>query len=162
MRLIVVPRVVSPRFVSSWGVSRRFSWWPSAGWSSAVASAMASAVASAIVSIWASAWASSWAATSSSITATRVGWTRWPSGVSSRGCGEMPGWCSWRLSDVLYMGREFPRLIGLVGEKDPLGGPLGVPSSLGGRWGVGVAGVWNVNFSLSVGEGLLRLWWKVQ
>ena len=55
----------------------------------------------------------------------------------------------------MYVGREFPQLIGLVGKKDPLGGPLGVPSSLGGRWGIGVGGVWNVNLSPSVGEGVV-------
>ena len=55
----------------------------------------------------------------------------------------------------MYMGQEFPRLIGLVGENDPLGDPLGMPSSLGGRWGVGVGGVWNVSFSPSVGEGVV-------
>ena len=42
-----------------------------------------------------------------------------------------------------------------MGKKDPSGGPLGVPSSLGGRWGIGVGGVWNVNFSPSVGEGVV-------
>ena len=42
-----------------------------------------------------------------------------------------------------------------MGKKDPLGGPLGVPSSFGGRWGIGVGGVWNVNFSLSVGKGVV-------
>jgi len=42
-----------------------------------------------------------------------------------------------------------------VGEKDPLGGPLGVPSSLGGRWGIGVGGVWNVSFSPSIGKGVV-------
>ena len=52
----------------------------------------------------------------------------------------------------MYMGWEFPQLISFVGKKDPLGGPLGVPSSLGGRWGIGVGGVWNVNFSPSVGK----------
>ena len=55
----------------------------------------------------------------------------------------------------MYVGRELPRLIGVVGEKDPLGGPLGVPPSLGGRWGVGVGGVWNVSLSLSVGDGVV-------
>ena len=55
----------------------------------------------------------------------------------------------------MYVGREFPWLIGLVGENDPLGDPLGMPSSLGGRWGIGVGGVWNVSFSLSVGEGVV-------
>ena len=32
--------------------------------------------------------------------------------------------------------------------------PTIVPSSLGGRWGIGV-GVWNVNLSLSVGDGVV-------
>ena len=30
-----------------------------------------------------------------------------------------------------------------------------MPSSLGGRWGVGVGGVWNVSFSLSIGKGVI-------
>ena len=55
----------------------------------------------------------------------------------------------------MYVGREFPRLIGLVGEKDPLGGPLGLPSSLGGRWGIGVGGIWNISVSLSGGKGVV-------
>ena len=55
----------------------------------------------------------------------------------------------------MYLGRELPRLIGFVGEKDPLGGPLGVPSSLGGRWGVGVGGVWNMSLSPFVGDGVV-------
>ena len=55
----------------------------------------------------------------------------------------------------MYVGQEFPQLISFVGKKDPLGGPLGVPSSLGGRWGIGVGGVWKVSFSPSIGEGVV-------
>ena len=38
----------------------------------------------------------------------------------------------------MCVGRELPRLISFVGEKNPLGGPLCALSSLGGRWGVGI------------------------
>ena len=163
MRLIVIPRVVSPRFVSSWGVSRRFSWCPSARWSSARWSTV-------MVSTWASAWAPTWSSS----------WPlpgpppgppppSLPLGFGGPGgpLGFRPGGVEKCQGGVLgncpmYVGREFPRLIGLVGERTL----WGVPWECHHLWVGDGALVWVV-FGMSVSvrplaRGLLRLWWKVQ